>query len=870
MIVSLNGFPKSGSRLPVRSCWAPIAALRARWSQSILLLLALSFPLASAAAPAAPAPSKKALQARAPATAKGSKTQPVASQRKPSAVAAAKPAGSKRAVGAAAKPPARAAQPSAQPSAQRSAQPSGQAVGATASATPSRRRLGRAGAAAAVGAAAAAASATTPAASGNAQAGAPPSPAPGAAPEAGAPVSAGASTPASPPIGSSAPTLPIVGSAPASTSASPPPPAPLRAARAQLPSAPGDDWVVQARNAFAANDSVRVAAAAAALESTHPLRPQVEAWRLRLQINEARVDADTPVRAFLERFNGTLAAEGVRRDWLLSLARRGLWTEFEQQYARLPVRAEDPQPACADARRRALVGDPIALTAAREALPMGRELGEFCALLLEQLAGQGALSQGDLWRRLLAAVDGGALGAVRKFAGLLPALDDARALSAALEQPQAEVLVAPNANFRELVVIALARQARSDPVAAAERLRRYGPRLADEDRAWVWAEVAAAGARKLHPEAAEWARQGAIVAGAGVALGTVSDDTLAWIARAGLRSRDWKLVRGAIERMSELGRTDPTWRYWWAKAALAEGRTEEAQLQLRAIAGPWSFYALLAAEEIGLAQSISTRPMTFSDDEMAEVLATGGVVRALKFADLGLRAESVKEMAFTVRSLSDRQILALAEALRRRGLHDRSIAVAERTVNSHDASLRFPTPYRDPLSEAARAQELEPAYVYGLVRQESRFLADARSGVGAAGLMQLMPATAKWVARKVGESGYSPARIQEPELNLRFGSFYLRRVLDELDGSQMLAAAAYNAGPGRPKAWRASLSQSIEGAAFAESIPFTETRDYVKKVLANAVVYAAVLDPATAQRLPSLKARLGQVAPRAAVPGEAP
>ena len=650
----------------------------------------------------------------------------------------------------------------------------------------------------------------------------------------------------------------------------------LRAAKAQLPPLAGDDAVVNARNAFVANDINRFNMAAAAVEPTHPLRVHVDAWRLRLQLNDSRndsrFDADASVRVFLDRFAGTLAAEGLRRDWLLSLARRGLWPEFEQQLPRLTARgSDDPQPGCADARHRALTGDPIAVAAAREALPVGRELGEACVALLEQLAGQGVLSQADIWRRLLAAVDGGALVAVRKFAALLPHFDEGRALNAALEQPQSEVLVAPNANFRELVVIALARQARNEPLQAAERLMRYGPRLSDEDRAWVWAQVAAAGARRLHPDAAQWAQRGAIVAGAGVPLGTVSDETLGWLVRAGLRNRDWKLVRGAIERMTEAGRADPAWRYWWAKSVFAEGRTEEANQQMRAIAGPWNFYGLLAAEELGMVQTLPPRPPPSTEEEIAEVLGQNGVIRALKFSDLTLRTESVKEMAFTVRTLSDRQILALSEGLRRRGMHDRSIAVAERTVATHDAGLRFPTPYRELLSDAARSQSLEPAFVYGLVRQESRFLAEARSGVGAAGLMQLMPATAKWVARKVGANGFTPGRIHEPDLNLRFGSFYLRRVLDELDGSPLLAAAAYNAGPGRPKAWRASLPVSVEGAAFAETIPFTETRDYVKKVLANSVTYSALLEGGSnALRLPSLKTRLGQVAPRAAVPGEAP
>jgi len=466
-----------------------------------------------------------------------------------------------------------------------------------------------------------------------------------------------------------APSTPIAPSAPTQSPAAAPAPALLRAAKSQLPPLPSDDAVVNARNAFVANDINRLNAAAAAVESTHPLRVHVDAWRLRLQLNDsrsdsrsdlrndARFDADASVRVFLDRFAGTLAADGLRRDWVLSLARRGLWPEFEQQLQRLPARgSDDPQPGCADARHRAITGDPIALAAAREALPLGRELGEACLALLEQLAGQGVLSQADIWRRLLAAVDGGALNAVRKFAALLPHFDEGRALSAALDQPQAEVLVAPNANFRELVVIALARQARNEPLQAAERLMRYGPRLGDEDRAWVWAQVAASGARRLHPDAAQWAQRGAIVAGAGVPLGTVSDETLGWLVRAGLRNRDWKLVRGAIERMTEAGRADPAWRYWWAKSVLAEGRTEEANQQMRAIAGPWNFYGLLAAEELGMVQTLPLRPPPSTEEEITEVLSQNGVIRALKFSDLALRTESVKEMAFTIRTLTDRHI----------------------------------------------------------------------------------------------------------------------------------------------------------------------------------------------------------------------
>ena len=144
----------------------------------------------------------------------------------------------------------------------------------------------------------------------------------------------------------------------------------------------------------------------------------------------------------------------------------------------------------------------------------------------------------------------------------------------------------------------------------------------------------------------------------------------------------------------------------------------------------------------------------------------------------------------------------------------------------------------------------------GLVRQESRFISAIKSSAGAAGLMQLMPATAKWVARRMGMQDYSWARVTDTGVNAALGTYYLRHVLDDLDGSPVLAAAAYNAGPGRARKWRDT--RPLEGAIYAETIPFNETRDYVKKVMNNTMYYAALLGG----QVRSLKARLGIIAPR--------
>ncbi|HEY9107279.1 MAG TPA: transglycosylase SLT domain-containing protein, partial [Roseateles sp.] len=225
-------------------------------------------------------------------------------------------------------------------------------------------------------------------------------------------------------------------------------------------------------------------------------------------------------------------------------------------------------------------------------------------------------------------------------------------------------------------------------------------------------------------------------------------------------------------------------------------------------------------------------------DERRAARQHPGLTRALQLIGLGLRSEGVREWNFSLRGMSDRQLLAAAQEACDREVWDRCINTSERTKTEIDMAQRFPTPHRPELLREAKGAGLDPAYVYGLIRQESRFVLDARSHVGAAGLMQVMPATAKWTAKKAGLA-YAPELMQDRDFNLRIGTYYLKLVLDRFDGAQALAAAAYNAGPGRPARWRDG--PVIDAAIWAENIPFNETRDYVRKVLLGGAIYAQLL-----------------------------
>lgn len=623
--------------------------------------------------------------------------------------------------------------------------------------------------------------------------------------------------------------------------------APARAPEPQTP----DEAFVAARAAALKGDAARLEQLAPIVGASHPLAAYVEGWRLRLQLAETRGDVPGPTddaaRAFVARHAGTLAGDLARRDWLLSLGRRQVWGTFDEVWPGL-VSRDDPALRCLALQSRAAGGEPV-VAAAREVLMQPRELGDACNNLLGALVANGQAGAAELWHRLEAALESGQPAAIRRAAiAAVPGIDP-KQLEAAFARPRTLL----DADSRELALIALVMLARSDPAEAAARLPALAPRLRPADRSFAWSQVAAAGMRRLLPEAHAWTLQ---------ARGArASDETLAWMTRAALRARDWPTVRAVIERMSEAGRADPTWTYWLGRALAADTARPESQHRAKvlftSISGRADFYSQLASEELGVKVSVPTAAAPPSEAELAEARALPGVVRAVKFYELGLRFDGNREWNFQMRALPDRQLLAVAEHARRLGLLDRTVNAADRTREEHDFSLRFPTPFAQQLKPIAGLQGLDPAWVYGLIRQESRFATDARSPVGASGLMQIMPGTAKWIAKKMGVRDFTPAQINELDTNLQFGTFYLRTVFDDLDRSPVLASAAYNAGPGRPRSWRGFLPAPVEGAIFAEIVPFNETRGYVKHVLSNTAWYAAMFTGEPQ----SLKALLGEVTP---------
>jgi soluble lytic murein transglycosylase len=417
----------------------------------------------------------------------------------------------------------------------------------------------------------------------------------------------------------------------------------------------------------------------------------------------------------------------------------------------------------------------------------------------------------------------------------------------------------------EWMTLALVKLADNDHEVAVRQMQgKASDTLSKEQRQWVWGVIGRQSTMKLDSDAAEHFAK----AGSGSGL---TDDMLAWKVRAALRAANkpqWTMVASAIEAMSATAQKEAAWVYWHARATLAQANPSaaakaQAQTALQSIAGYQGFYEQLAEEELGRKVSLPPHPTPVTVLELNAAKANPSLQRGLYAIRIGLRQDGVKEWNYGTSlvngqgqkgRMSDREKLAAAQWACDEQVWDRCINTSERTALP-EMTHRFPMPFKEEVMARSQNIQLDPAYVYGLIRQESRFILDARSSVGASGLMQIMPATAKWTAKKIGLKNFQTEQLNHRDTNIAIGTTYLKLVLDNFQGSMPLAAAAYNAGPSRSRRWR--NGPVLEGAIWAECVPFTETRDYVKKVLANTTLYAAILTGEPQ----SLKARLGKVGP---------
>jgi soluble lytic murein transglycosylase len=630
----------------------------------------------------------------------------------------------------------------------------------------------------------------------------------------------------------------------------------------------GDAVLIEMSQAFKRNDRKRLSALLPQARG-HLLEPWAAYWELRARLDEA---SSTEIRQFLQRYAGTYQEDRLRNDWLLLLGSRRDLSTFGDEHIHYRMR-DDREVQCyqalMDVQSKGAQTPASVVDEVRRLWMMQRDGDEGCAWAADTLFDAKRLAALDVWRKARLSAEHNRPRSARQAVQIV-APDAVGMVPEVFGQPMkflAQRIAAPQKVRQELVVLALVRVAASDPDVAAKQLTsKWGPYLTSEERHWVWGVIGRQSAMRLDDDALDHYAKVRNDR-------DLNDDMLGWKVRAALRAGNtprWSVVESAIGHMSAEARRDPTWMYWLARALQARrpttpALTQEATSLLESIAGPRGFYEQLALEALGRAIVLPERPAAPTPDELAAVQANPSLRRGLHAIAIGLRPEGVREWNYGTNlvnaqgqagRMTDRELLAAAHWACEQQVWDRCINTMDRARQEFDAELLFPMPHKQAVLQRTREISLDAAYVYGLIRQESRFVTDARSSVGASGLMQVMPATAKWTARKIGLNNFTLDQLNQRDTNIAIGTGYLKLVLDNFEGSQALAAAAYNAGPSRSRRWR--NGPVLEGAIWAENVPFNETRDYVKKVLSNATAYAALISG----QPQSLKARLGQVGPR--------
>lgn len=614
-----------------------------------------------------------------------------------------------------------------------------------------------------------------------------------------------------------------------------------------------DQAFISLQEAASRNDVERAAQLAGQL-AAYPLPSYVEYFALKPQLfdeeGHAKLNApDQAILAYLQKYDGRAIADRMRNDYLLVLGARHAWRDFNAQYKNF-VLDDDTQVKCYALQARAAHGQNVA-KAARTLLVNPRKYGDGCVDLIRVLTQQGQFSSEDVWQQIRLSYEAGRVKTGKQIAQALGTQAPKEALlDSATQQPDVflsqSIHMTPAAH--QLALLAITQVARQDPTAAAARFTAIAPKLAAQEQMLGWAAIASQGALKQLPNTLEWYR---------LAGNTpLSDSAHEWRARAALLTNDWNTIRSTIEALPAPLRQQPAWVYWLGRALKETGKTSLATQKFEQVASRFGFYGQLANEELGRPLPLPKNTVP-TEAEVAQIRNVAGFSDAQRFYILRLTFEGNREWNWALRGMNDQQLLAAAELARRLSLYDRTINTAERTRQAHNFSLRYLMPFREAIEYGASSNRLDVGWVFGLIRQESRFIADARSHVGATGLMQLMPTTAQHIARKMGINSFSSLDLTDPTINIRLGTSYLSMIYNKYQQSPVLASASYNAGPRRALQWQTALPAQREGAIFVENIPYEETRNYVKNVLSNAVYYNFLLNG----RAPSLRSLLGSISP---------
>lgn len=539
---------------------------------------------------------------------------------------------------------------------------------------------------------------------------------------------------------------------------------------------------------------------------------------------------------FLTQHSGSAMNNSVRNLWLQKLGKAGNWPLFSQQYAQLGNDDREQETQCYAGLGNIEVNQTLLNNLSRSLA----NLPEGCNRWLEQAAAEQKINTEDGWRRVRGLLT-------------LNQITNARALAKALGSPLPDPLDNSAGNSRgaqEALLYPIISKNGSTQASAASLLMQRSAQLTTAQIGFAWAQLGLMQAyRQNTVTALNYFDQ--------AAPDQLSDEMWRWYARCALRLQQWGKLAQIINRMPATVQQESAWQYWLGRSELKLGQAQQAQQRFSQLArSQHDFYALLAKEAIGDAVSTRNMASNVNPTPLQKVTDDQNINRALilfqtaqNTSNWPMRQQAQREWRYAVRHYDDEQLLASSRLANTLGFYEMGIYSAEHTKSTIDYNQLYITPFKDIVTIYAQEANIDPAWAYGLIRQESRFMVGVQSQVGATGLMQIMPATAREIATKLG---ISPTELHTIKGNIQMGTWFLGDIRNRME-DEVLATAGYNAGPSRARRWRSEMP--MEGAIYAETIPYNETRTYVKNVMANAIYYASLFQgPKT-----SLTQRLGTV-----------
>ena len=583
----------------------------------------------------------------------------------------------------------------------------------------------------------------------------------------------------------------------------------------------------------------------------YPLHGYLDYAYLKRQLYKPRV---RDYQDFFNRHKDSPIADRLRRKWLRVLARQGRWKLFLEHYKNL----NSTQLACYQALALQNIGKKAQAQQATEKLWLvGKSQPRSCDIVFKNWRAHGEATPELIWQRIRLAMHKRKPNLAKYLARFLgPSERKWVARWRKMYRHPARML--DHKHFRkdtplvrEIVLHGVERLARIDANEAAKRWRTIKTRyqFSEDDKGKTQRRIALSAATQKLPEAFSLMKT--------VGARWADEPIQKWRIRSALQNNDWTGVLQSVDSLTETQQQKSNWQYWRARALQELGFQNESTSIYSQLSKSFSYAGLLSADKLGTKYSLNGSPLISSKEEIKEIRNIPGIARAEELYKIGKTIDARREWQFAIKNMPPRQLQLAAILASKLGWHDRAVLTIGKTNTLDDLKLRYPIVFKKQVLRHAQRNKIQPAWVYGVLRQESAYMTDARSHAGALGLMQLMPRTARSEARRLKLPLRNRHAILNVDKNIRLGTAHLKRVLDINKGHHVLATASYNAGVQRVKSWLPK-SNNIPADIWIETIPFKETRKYVKRVMSTMAVFEKHLQ----QPVTPLQKRLNAIKPK--------